>query len=241
MIQSWWDRMEDWMGRQKYTCVSPGLSRASHHLLGNRRAGEGNTFLPHSCSGHSYLAHLPSCATCYCSCRCLYAGLCLLLIPLSAKIMMLAEETQNIRLQPKQCLSPCFFFSSEWFLGKTLPTAGEGGRQDPSNNTNLLVTNNCSLSRGRQGPGYDTALKDTGLQQKGEDGTCTVLLRPGHAGSQQHWVGSFIQQAGNKSYSPLQCTAKATAKGADWWSDKELGSTSSIKAKVHLSRDRFWN
>lgn len=106
-----WDGRLD--GKTEVHLCFPGLSRASHHILGNRRAGEGNIFLPQSRSWHSYPAHLPSCATYYCSCRCLHAGLCLLLIPLSVKIMMLAEETQNIRLQPKQRLSPCFLFSSE--------------------------------------------------------------------------------------------------------------------------------
>lgn len=106
---SWWDRMEDWMEGQKYICISPGLPRASHHTLRNRRAGEENTLLPHSPSSHSYTAQLLSCATYYCSCKCLHAALCLSSISLLTKIMMLAEEIQNIRLHPKQCLSPCFF------------------------------------------------------------------------------------------------------------------------------------
>jgi len=37
--------MEDWMERQKYTRVSPAVSRADHHVFGTGTAEEQSIFL----------------------------------------------------------------------------------------------------------------------------------------------------------------------------------------------------
>lgn len=73
------------MERQKYTRVSPAVSRADHHMFGIGKAGEGNTFLILSAL-LSYVSLL--CHTLLLAQAGLHGGLCLLLIPLLTEVML---------------------------------------------------------------------------------------------------------------------------------------------------------